>query len=94
MTVPPRRRHLLRPTARPALASRLLPNEPERALARPQYLPREPPTPGALHEPAVPWLPNEPERAAHARLEAASAGSPVTPAAAVRSGNALAAGRR
>ena len=43
------------------LAHRARPNEPERALARPQYLPSEPPTPGTLHEPAVPWLPNEPE---------------------------------
>ena len=46
------------------------------------------------HQPAVPWRPNEPERSADPRLEAASAGSPVTPAAAVRSGDALATRRR
>ena len=64
--------HPLPPAARPRLADRAQPNEPERALARPQYLLSEPPTPGALHEPSAPWLPNEPEP----RRE--SAGSPVS----------------
>ena len=54
----------LRPAARPRLADRAQPNEPERALARPQYAPSEPPAPGALHEPAAPWRPNEPESGA------------------------------
>ena len=58
--------------ARPPLADRAQPNEPERALARPQYLLNEPPTPGALHEPTAEWLPNEPKP----RRE--SAGSPVS----------------
>jgi hypothetical protein len=49
------------PAKRPALADRAQPNEPERALPRPQYVPSAPPAPGALHEPAAPWLPNEPE---------------------------------
>jgi hypothetical protein len=51
----------LRPAARPPLADRTQPNEPERAPARPEYLPNKPPTPGTLHEPAAPWRPNEPE---------------------------------
>ena len=53
-----------RPAARPPLAQRPRPNEPERAAA-PQltYVPAEPPAPSALHEPAAPWLPNEPESA-------------------------------
>jgi hypothetical protein len=46
---------------RPRLADRARPNEPERALARPECLPSEPPASGALHKPAVLWLPNEPE---------------------------------
>ena len=86
--------HPIRPAARPRLADRAQPNEPERALARPQYLLSEPPASGALHEPAAPWRPNEPERSADPRPEAASAGSPVSAAAAVRSGNALAGRRR
>jgi hypothetical protein len=53
-----------RPEARRAHAGTGAPNEPERAVARPQYLLTEPPAPGALHEPAALWLPNEPERAA------------------------------
>ena len=84
----------LRPAVRSQAARHAEPNEPERGtLPRPQYILSEPPASGALHEPAVPWRPNEPERSADPRLEAASAGSPVTPVAAVRSGNALA-GRR
>jgi hypothetical protein len=54
----------LRPAARLRLAERLQPNEPERALARPEYLLGELPAPGALHEPAAPWRPNEPESGA------------------------------
>ena len=57
----------IRPAARPPLARRPQPNEPERALARPEYLPSAPPAPGALHEPAAPWLPNEPESGADRR---------------------------
>ena len=53
----------LRTAARPRLAHRLQPNEPERAPCR-EYLAGAPPAPGALHEPAAPWLPNEPESAA------------------------------
>jgi hypothetical protein len=58
LTAPP-----LRPAPRPRLADRARPNEPNRGLARPQYLLTEPPAPGALHESAAPWRPNEPERA-------------------------------
>jgi hypothetical protein len=86
--------HTLRPAVHSQGARHAEPNEPERALARPQYLPGAPPTSGALHEPAASWLPNDPERSADPRLEASGAGSPVTPAAAVRSGNALAGRRR
>jgi hypothetical protein len=52
-----------RPAARPTLARRARPNEPEPGAARlMEHALPEPPTPGrALHEPAVPWLPNEPE---------------------------------
>ena len=54
--------HPLRPAARPPLAERAQPNEPERiAERRLEYLLPEPPASGALHEPAAPWLPNEPE---------------------------------
>jgi hypothetical protein len=56
---------LTRPAARPRLAARTQPNEPElRSVSAPeprlQYL-IEPPSPDALHEPAAFWLPNEPE---------------------------------
>jgi hypothetical protein len=54
----------LRPAAQPPLANRARPNEPERRSApepRLEYLLPDPPTPGALHEPAALWLPNEPE---------------------------------
>jgi hypothetical protein len=50
--------------ARPRLAHPLQPNEPERTPRR-DYLPIAPPASGALHEPAVPWLPNEPESVLH-----------------------------
>jgi hypothetical protein len=54
-----------RPTRRlatPPLVHRPQPDEPERGAARrPEYLPTEPPPPGALHEPAAAWIPNEPE---------------------------------
>ena len=40
---------------------------PSAAPARPEYLLSEPPAPGALHEPAAPWLPNEPESGADLR---------------------------
>ena len=53
--------HLTKAAAPSPLAARLQPNEPKRALARPQYLPSAPPASGALHEPAAPWRPNEPE---------------------------------
>lgn len=51
--------HPIRPAARPPLAQRPLPDEPERAAAPPlEYLVAEPPAPvRALHEPAAPWLP-------------------------------------
>jgi hypothetical protein len=56
----------LAPAASPwPLAHRPQPNEPERALARPEYL-NDPPASGALHEPAASWLPNEPESVRHA----------------------------
>ena len=57
----------LRPSARPRLAHRPQPNEPERAPSPNGLLAGEPPAPGALHEPAAPWLPNEPESAADQR---------------------------
>jgi hypothetical protein len=57
----------IRPAKRPALANRSQPNEPDRTLPRPEYLPSAPPTPGALHEPAAPWLPNQPESGADQR---------------------------
>jgi hypothetical protein len=52
--------------ARPPLADRLQPNEPERrAMPRLDYVQSPPSAPGGtLHEPAAPWLPNEPERPA------------------------------
>jgi hypothetical protein len=50
----------LRPAARPPRALRAQPNEPERTLARPEYLPSES-FACALPEPATSWLPNEPE---------------------------------
>ena len=60
LAVPP-----VRPAARPPLADRARPNEPERgALPRPEYILSEPPASGALHEPAAPWRPNEPESGA------------------------------
>jgi hypothetical protein len=85
----------LRPAVRSQVARRAQPNEPERRPTsapqpRLEYVLPDRPTPGALHEPAAPWRPNEPERSADPRLEAASEGSPAAPAAAVRSGNALA----
>jgi hypothetical protein len=49
----------IRPAPRPRLAGRARPNEPERALPRPEYALSAPPTSGALHEPAAPWRPNE-----------------------------------
>jgi hypothetical protein len=60
----------LRPAARPSLAARARPNEPERRSVsvpepRLEYvLPDRPAPRGTLHEPAVPWQPNEPERSA------------------------------
>ena len=52
----------VRHPARPRLADRAQPNEPERCSGdRREYLLNEPPASGALHEPAAPWLPNEPE---------------------------------
>jgi hypothetical protein len=54
--------HPIRPAPRPRLADCAQPNEPERGvLPPPEYLLSAPPAPGALHEPAAPWLPNEPE---------------------------------
>jgi hypothetical protein len=46
--------------ARPQLADRAQPNEPERASRR-DYLPSALPTPGALHESPALWRPNEPD---------------------------------
>jgi hypothetical protein len=65
------------PTTRPPLVHRAQPNEPERRSAsasepRLEYLLPDRPAPGALHEPAAPWLPNEPEPARE-RQEAAGA---------------------
>ena len=55
--------HPMTPTARPALAHRGRPSEPERAAEpRLEYVLPAPPASGrALHEPAAPWTPNEPE---------------------------------
>jgi hypothetical protein len=52
-----------RPAARPPLAHRPQPDEPQRGAApRLEYVSTEPPARGrTLHEPAAPWLPNEPE---------------------------------
>jgi hypothetical protein len=52
-----------RPAARPPLAHRPRPDEPERHPERRlEYVPAEPPARArTLHEPAAPWLPNEPE---------------------------------
>ena len=60
------------PTTRPPLVHHPRPNEPECALARPEYLLDELPARRALHEPAAPWLPNEPANARE-RQEAAGA---------------------
>jgi hypothetical protein len=53
----------IRPAARPPLARRPQPDEPERHPERRlEYLSTEPPARGrALHDPAAPWTPNEPE---------------------------------
>jgi hypothetical protein len=56
----------IRPPARPALADRAQPNEPERGSAcapepRLEFLLPDRPAPGALPEPAALWTPNEPE---------------------------------
>ncbi len=56
--------HPIGRAARPRLADRAQPNEPERPLVRSDYLAGAPPAPGALHEPATPWQPNEPESGA------------------------------
>jgi hypothetical protein len=52
-----------RSAARPPLAHRPRPDEPERHPERRlEYVPAEPPARArTLHEPAAPWLPNEPE---------------------------------
>ncbi len=64
----------IRPAARPRLADRAPPNEPEHgALPRQEYVLSEPPTPGTLHEPAAAWLPNEPEPGACPRPAASRA---------------------
>jgi hypothetical protein len=60
------------PAARPRLVDTPRPNEPERPLSRPDYLPSAAPAPGVLHEPAAAWLPNEPERVRHAASVPAS----------------------
>jgi hypothetical protein len=67
-----------RPAARPPLARRPQPDEPERNPERRlEYVPTEPPARGrTLHEPAAPWLPNEPETAARPH-GASSLTSPV-----------------
>ena len=63
----PVRAYPLRPAARPEIAHRPAPNEPERrALPRLDYAQSPSTALGhALHEPATPWLPNEPK--AHRR---------------------------
>jgi hypothetical protein len=66
----------LRPAARPPLAARAQPNEPERRSAsapepRLDLLPDRHAS-RALHEPAAPWLPNKPAPARE-RQEAAGA---------------------
>ena len=69
--------HPIRPAARPPLPSGPQPNEPNRGVPpRPQYVLSEPPTPGALHEPAAPWLPNEPATGRHAASVPASQTNP------------------
>jgi hypothetical protein len=60
------------PTTRPPLVHHPRPNEPECAVARPDYLLDELPASRVLHEPAAPWLPNEPAPARE-RQEAAGA---------------------
>ena len=70
-----------RSAARPTLAHRTLPSEPERG-ARPrlQYVPPEPPAPGrTLHEPAEPWLPKAPEPGPRRHAAAAPAPRGVLP---------------
>ena len=70
----PRRGH-----GSPSCASRTNPSA--APCARPQYVLSEPPASGALHEPAVPWLPNEPEAGAgtlHSSARPRSWGSNTT----------------
>jgi hypothetical protein len=56
--------HPFRPAARPRLADRAQPNEPERGpLPRPEYLPSEPPASGSLHEPVAPGCRTNPRAA-------------------------------
>ena len=67
----------LRPAARPPLVHRPRPNEPEcRGLPEREYLSSEPPTPGALHESAAPWLPDEAATGRHASSVPASQTNP------------------
>ena len=86
----------LRPAARPRLADPAQPNEPERRPApEPRVLlPSGRPRPARCTSPPSLGGRTNPSAAPHPRLEAAGAGSPVTPAAAVRSGDALAGRRR
>jgi hypothetical protein len=67
LATPSLKRRPKAPRARPALADRAQPNEPERrSLSAPEprleFLLPDQAAPGALHEPAAPWRPNEPER--------------------------------
>jgi hypothetical protein len=56
--------HPFRPAARPRLADRAQPNEPERGpLPRPEYLPSDPPASGSLHEPVAPGCRTNPRAA-------------------------------
>jgi hypothetical protein len=84
LATPSLERHPKAPPARPALAHRARPNEPERGSApepRLELLLPDHAAPGALHEPAAAWRPNEPESGA-ARHAASSTASRMNPRAA------------
>jgi hypothetical protein len=67
--------HQTRP-ARPPLVHRPQPDEPGAGAGRRlHYAPSAPHAPGALHEPAAPWLPNEPETRSRAARGAGSRGA-------------------
>jgi hypothetical protein len=75
MAIGPDLAHPEEPAARPLLAHRPQPNEPEGSAGhRLHYVMRDQPVPGrTLHEPAAPWMPNEPDHRPAPRTASTSA---------------------